>query len=150
MTFFFFFILFFTRNILTGKLLYYLSDISFIKNKFILIALTVLFMSLAGLPPFIGFFSKFFIFTGIVFINYIYIILFFIIYSIYSSVYYLRVLKQLFLLQINKKKKLFFFYTNIYLYCIFNAILFVLFTSFYNTSYFFKICYFYIMYLTTI
>ena len=150
MTFFFFFILFFTKNLLTGNLMYYLSEISFIKNKIILIALIVLFMSLAGLPPFLGFFSKFYIFTGIVFINYIYIIFFFILYSLYSSVYYFRILKQLFFLKIKNNNNCFYFYTNFYLYTIFNCMLFVLISSFYNSSFFFNFCYIYILYLTTI
>jgi len=130
--------------------MYYLSEISFIKNKIILIALIVLFMSLAGLPPFLGFFSKFYIFTGIVFINYIYIIFFFILYSLYSSVYYFRILKQLFFLKIKNNNNCFYFYTNFYLYTIFNCMLFVLISSFYNSSFFFNFCYIYILYLTTI
>lgn len=153
MTFFFFFIIFFTRNLLSGNLIYFLSEISFIKNKKILISLIILFMSLAGLPPFLGFFSKFFIFTGIVFINYVYIIIFFIFYSLYSSIYYFRILKQLLFLRIKKnyyKNNTFYFYSNNLLKFIYNLILLILITSFYNTSFLFKLCYLYILYLTTI
>ena len=35
--------------------------------------LSILFLSLAGIPPFIGFFSKFFIFSGIIFMNFFFI-----------------------------------------------------------------------------
>lgn len=153
MTFFFFFIIFFTRNLLSGNLIYFLSEISFIKNKKILISLIILFMSLAGLPPFLGFFSKFFIFTGIVFINYVYIIIFFIFYSLYSSIYYFRILKQLLFLRVKKnyyKNNTFYFYSNNLLKFIYNLILLILITSFYNTSFLFKLCYLYILYLTTI
>ena len=36
MTFFFFLILFFTRNILTGNLIFYISQFSFLKNKYVI------------------------------------------------------------------------------------------------------------------
>lgn len=135
MTFFFFFILFYTKNILTGNLIFYISQISFIKNKYVIISLLVLFMSLAGLPPFLGFFTKFFIFTGIIFVNYIYIIIFFIFYTLYSSIYYLRIIKQLFFLKVKHKKNIFVFYINFFLKIIFNSMLFILISSFYSTSY---------------
>jgi NADH:ubiquinone oxidoreductase subunit 2 (subunit N) len=150
MTFFFFFILFYTRNILTGNILFYFLHIVFIKNKLVILALSLLFFSLAGLPPFIGFFSKFFIFTGIIFINHIYLIIFFIIYSLYSAVYYLRIIKQLFFLQTSKKNIQYIFYTNMYLKIIFNSIMIILFSSFKSTSFIFKLCYLYILQLTTV
>lgn len=149
MTFFFFFILLYTKNILTGSYLIYISQISYIKNKLIIISLTVLFLSLAGLPPFLGFFSKFFIFSGIVFVNYIYVILFFIFYSLYSSIYYFKILKQLYFFKI-EKKNIFFFYINIYLEFLFKTILFIIISSFYNNSFIFKLCYLFIINLTTI
>ena len=149
MTFFFFILLFFTRNILTGNFLYYVSQFSFFKNKYAIWASAILFLSLAGIPPFIGFFSKFFIFSGIIFINFFFIICFFIFYSLISAIYYLRILKQMFFLKFTNSNLKFYLFINFYLYLISNFILFFFIFSFYNTSKLFKVSSFLIWQLTT-
>lgn len=149
-TFLFFSVLFFTRNLLTGFLIFYISELSFIKNKLIIIFLIILFFSLSGLPPFLGFFGKFFIFSGILFINYFFVIFFFIFYSLYASIYYLRLIKQLFFIDLKYKNKVFYFYTSIYIRIVLNFLFFTFFTSFFTHNYLFRYCYFYILYLTTI
>ena len=150
MTFFFFIILFFTRNILTGNFIFYITDFSFFKNKYLIWASSILFLSLAGIPPFIGFFSKFFIFSGIIFINFFFIILFFIMYSLVSAIYYLRILKQIFFLKHNNKNFKFYLYINFYLYIISNFFLFFFIFSFFSTSIVFNVAYVLILRLTTI
>ena len=150
MTFFFFLLLFFTRDILTGNLLIYISHFSFIKSKTAIVSLTILFLSLAGLPPFLGFFSKFFIFTGILFINHIFIILFFIVYSLYSAIYYLRIIKQLFFLHLKKSNIKYVFLINKLLKLIVNIFIFFLISSFYTTNLIFNYSYLIILYATTI
>lgn len=141
MTFFFFLILFYTRDILTSNLLFYISQLSLIKNKIIIISLTTLFLSLSGLPPFLGFFSKFFIFSGIIFINYIFIVIFFIFYNIYSSVYYFRIIKLLIFLKIKThRNNLFYFYVSLYLEIILKTILCLFIFSFYHINFIFKLC----------
>ena len=150
MTFFFFIILFFTRNILTGNFIFYITDFSFFQNKYLIWASSILFLSLAGIPPFIGFFSKFFIFSGIIFINFFFIILFFIMYSLVSAIYYLRILKQIFFLKHNNKNFKFYLYINFYLYIISNFFLFFFIFSFFSTSIVFNVAYVLILRLTTI
>ena len=138
MTFFFFLILFYTRNLLTGNLIYYISQFTFLKNKYVIWLLSMLFLSLAGIPPFIGFFSKFFIFSCIIYMNFFFIIILFILYSLVSAVYYLRILKQIFFLQhINNNYK-FFFFINFYLKIFCNIFICFLVSSFYSTSYLFS------------
>lgn len=157
MTFIFFFILFFTRNILSGILIYYLAQLTFLKNKEIKISFIILFFSLAGLPPFLGFFGKLFIFSGMVFINYLYILIFLILYSLYSSNYYLRLIKQLFFLSKNNKKnnklmenKVYIFYITFLLEVPFKFLILLLVTSIYTSNYLWRICHYYVLYLTTI
>jgi NADH-quinone oxidoreductase subunit N len=149
MTFFFFLILFFTRNLLTGNLIFYVSQFSFLKNKYVIWISSILFLSLAGIPPFIGFFGKFFIFSGIVFINFFFIILFFIFYSLISAIYYLRILKQIFFLQYFNSNNKFYFFISFYLSIISNFLIFFSISSFYSTSLIFNFCSHLIKSLTT-
>ena len=149
MTFFFFIILFFTRNILTGNFIFYISQFSYFKNKYAIWASSILFLSLAGIPPFIGFFSKFFIFSGIIFINFFFIICFFIFYSLISAIYYLRILKQIFFLKLKNNNFKFYLFINYYLYIICNFFLCFFIFSFFSTSYLFKISSFLVLRLST-
>ena len=148
MTFIFFFILFFTRNILTGNFLYYISQFTFLKNKYIIWISSILFLSLAGIPPFIGFFSKFFIFSGIIFINLYFIMLFFILYSLVSAIYYLRIIKQIFFLQYINNNNKFYFIINFYIIILINFFLLFSIFSFYSTTIVFNIATYIIYNLT--
>mgnify|MGYP003974768301 CR=1 FL=1 len=150
MTFFFFYILFYTRNLLTGNLLYYISQFTFIKNKYVIWILSILFLSLAGIPPFIGFFSKFFIFSGIIFMNFFFIIIFFIIYSLISAIYYLRILKQIFFLQYIESNFKYYFFISYFLYIIPNFFIVLLCFSFYSTTYLLTMSSYFILCLTTL
>ena len=149
MTFFIILILFFIRNLLTGNLIFYVSQFSFLKNKYVIWISSILFLSLAGIPPFIGFFGKFFIFSGIVFINFFFIILFFIFYSLISAIYYLRILKQIFFLQYFNSNNKFYFFISFYLSIISNFLIFFSISSFYSTSLIFNFCSHLIKSLTT-
>jgi NADH:ubiquinone oxidoreductase subunit 2 (subunit N) len=149
MTFFFFLILFFTRNILTGNLISYTSQFSFLKNKHVIWMASMLFLSLGGIPPFIGFFSKFFIYGGIVFLNFFFIILFFIFYSLISAIYYLRVLKQMLFLQFCNSNSKHYLFINYYLHFFSNIFIFFFIFSLYSTTYLYNISNFLIIRLTT-
>ncbi len=75
-----------------------ISDLSGLKthNKSKAIALLVLFFSLAGIPPFAGFFAKFFILTASMNEGYIYLSLIAVLSSVIAAFYYLRVIKNMF------------------------------------------------------
>ena len=75
-----------------------ISDLSGLKthNKSKAIALLVLFFSLAGIPPFAGFFAKFFILTASMNEGLIYLSLIAVLSSVISAFYYLRVIKNMF------------------------------------------------------
>jgi NADH-quinone oxidoreductase subunit N len=75
-----------------------ISDLSGLKthNKSKAIALLVLFFSLAGIPPFAGFFAKFFILTASMNEGLIYLSLIAVLSSVIAAFYYLRVIKNMF------------------------------------------------------
>jgi len=75
-----------------------ISDLSGLKthNKTKAIALLVLFFSLAGIPPFAGFFAKFFILTASMNEGFIYLSLIAVLSSVIAAFYYLRVIKNMF------------------------------------------------------
>ena len=75
-----------------------ISDLSGLKthNKTKAIALLVLFFSLAGIPPFAGFFAKFFILSASMNESFIYLSLIAVLSSVIAAFYYLRVIKNMF------------------------------------------------------
>ena len=75
-----------------------ISDLSGLKthNKSKAIALLVLFFSLAGIPPFAGFFAKFFILTASMNEGFIYLSLIAVLSSVIAAFYYLKVIKNMF------------------------------------------------------
>ena len=75
-----------------------ISDLSGLKthNKSKAIALLVLFFSLAGIPPFAGFFAKFFILSASMNEGFIYLSLIAVLSSVIAAFYYLRVIKNMF------------------------------------------------------
>ena len=75
-----------------------ISDLSGLKthNKTKAIALLVLFFSLAGIPPFAGFFAKFFILSASMNEGLIYLSLIAVLSSVIAAFYYLRVIKNMF------------------------------------------------------
>lgn len=58
---------------------------------------SILFLSSAGLPPFIGFFSKFLVFFGLVDLGMLYVFLFLFLFSIFGFFYYIRFIKLFFI-----------------------------------------------------
>jgi NADH-quinone oxidoreductase subunit N len=54
------------------------------------------FFSLAGIPPLLGFFGKFFILSPLVEYNFYFIALFILVFSVISSFYYIRIIKIIF------------------------------------------------------
>ena len=76
----------------------YLSNLSnfFESNPLWAILITFIFYSLAGIPPFVGFFSKLFIIFGLIQIESFYSVIMLILISIVSVFYYIRFIKLLF------------------------------------------------------
>lgn len=72
-------------------------------NKILAIYFGIILISLSGLPPLFGFYIKFFILQHFFIIKYKIIGLFVVIFSLISSIYYLRIIKTLFF----EKKKYF-------------------------------------------
>lgn len=142
-----FFLIFFLLKSINFKFAS-LLDFIYIKNssKFLSIVLFFLFLSMAGFPPFIGFFSKYFILLNLHLLNEnsIFIILLILIFNIISIYIYLRFGVYLFFSQqkfrifyIKKYKSL---YYLIYIFFFFN--LFGIFLS----IYLYKYCYLMIFY----
>ncbi len=101
-------ITFFQKN---KKFPIFLSDLIniFSKNKSWALAFLIFFFSIAGIPPFVGFWGKFYIFISLILSqNYSFIIFLMIISSI-SAFYYIRILKLIFfeIKKTNKSNNLF-------------------------------------------
>ena len=75
-----------------------ITDLSGLKthSKSKAIALLALFFSLAGIPPFAGFFAKFFILTASMNEGLIYLSLIAVLSSVIAAFYYLRIIKTMF------------------------------------------------------
>ena len=76
-----------------------ISDVSGISRSKPLLALSVsiLLLSLAGIPPFGGFFAKLFIFTAAIETGYFYLAIAGVIFSVISAYYYLKIIKTMYL-----------------------------------------------------
>lgn len=76
----------------------YIYELKFLKesNSFLAYLLMIVFFSNAGIPPFLGFFSKFFVFLALVNQKYYFICIFIIFLSVVSTVYYIRLVRFLF------------------------------------------------------
>lgn len=76
----------------------YLSNMSnfFESNPLWGLLITFIFYSLAGVPPFVGFFSKLFIILGLIQMEYFFSVILLILISIVSVFYYIRFIKLLF------------------------------------------------------
>ena len=98
-----------------------ISDLSGLKthNKSKAIALLVLFFSLAGIPPFAGFFAKFFILAATINEGYFYLSLIAVLSSVIAAFYYLTVIRNMFFNESDKPliKTTMFYNTIIYLIC---------------------------------
>jgi NADH-quinone oxidoreductase subunit N len=65
-------------------------------NQILAIGLAIVFFSLAGIPPLIGFFTKFNVFFSLLVVKHYFISVFSILFTVISSFYYLRLIKILF------------------------------------------------------
>ena len=82
----------------TGQLVIYITDLTsiFRTNPLLAVLLTINLFSLAGIPPLAGFFSKFYIVIALISSN-IYIAAFICVFvGVYSSIYYIRLIKIMF------------------------------------------------------
>jgi NADH-quinone oxidoreductase subunit N len=79
----------------TNKNIIYLTDLLYIKKIYPItrIILTLLFFSMAGIPPLIGFFAKFYVFLAAIETNYYLLLLISILCSTLSAFYYIRIIK---------------------------------------------------------
>ncbi len=64
-----------------------------IRSPFLAMAMLVYLFSLAGVPPFIGFYAKLFLLSGLVDANLLYVAIVAVIFSVVGAFYYLRVIK---------------------------------------------------------
>ncbi|MDC0861097.1 NADH-quinone oxidoreductase subunit N [Alphaproteobacteria bacterium] len=98
-----------------------ISDLSGLKthNKTKAIALLVLIFSLAGIPPFAGFFAKFFVLTASINEGLLYISLIAVLSSVIAAFYYLRIIKNMFFSEgdTNLSKNSMFYNSLIYISC---------------------------------
>jgi len=68
-----------------------------ITNKFILLIIMIVLVSLAGLPPFTGFFAKWIVFQEILLNNQIFFLIFLVLGSVFSLYFYLNLFFSVFL-----------------------------------------------------
>ena len=89
-----FFIVYFILFSLSSNLIYISDFVGLGRSKFTLsLILTIAFLSMAGLPPFIGFFTKYYIFIALMDQGYYILTLYGIIISVITSFIYLRLIK---------------------------------------------------------
>ena len=87
----------------------YINNFNFIykTNKMLGISLVIIFFSIAGIPPFSGFFSKLFVFLAAIQQQYFFIAFYTIFLSVIASVYYLKVIRNIMISKVIKKYFLF-------------------------------------------
>ena len=76
-----------------------ISDLSGISKKHPILAISflIILFSLAGIPPFAGFFAKFYIFTAAVEQDLVYLAIIGVVFSVVSIFYYLKLIKIMYL-----------------------------------------------------
>src|SRR5690348_13310674 len=95
LTMFTFFSILITLKKNTNKNIIYLTDLLYLKKIYptTRIVLTLLFFSMAGIPPLIGFFAKFYVFLAAIETNYYLLLVISILCSTLSAFYYIRIIK---------------------------------------------------------
>lgn len=89
------FILIINTSLLKDYYIIELSGLHYI-NKILSLSWLVIFLSIAGIPPFSGFISKWFVLWNIICFDYIFSSIILILFSIIGAVYYLRVVKTIY------------------------------------------------------
>jgi NADH-quinone oxidoreductase subunit N len=86
------------RNRITGSLVRDIKDLIFLPktNMPLAIMLTIVLFSIGGIPPLIGFFSKFFIFINLIALELYFVAILSIIFSVIGIIYYIRLIKLMF------------------------------------------------------
>lgn len=129
----FWFILYFRKN--QNIEFIFLNELSLINyNIILLFFISILFFSFIGLPPFIGFFGKLFIYLNLLLqLNY-YILILLLIFSVIIGFYYLRVIRFLYFynFQFEKKNILNMNINNIFILFIYFNLIFLLFFDFFS------------------
>ncbi len=117
------------------------GNLSFLYKSNFWVSLSLIFalFSIAGVPPLSGFFSKFYIFVTAMDSGYLLISLIVIIFSVLSSVYYLRMIRSLVFTQKTRNWVLFFDVNCIHSYIISFLFIFNLFFMFFGTSFYYYI-----------
>lgn len=72
-------------------------------NPFLILILSINFLSLAGIPPLSGFISKMLLFSAVIQLNYLFLIIILIIISLISAYYYIRPIKLIWFQQTKRK-----------------------------------------------
>ncbi len=92
-------------NPLHSKLFSSLRDLSSLRtsNFFLSVLLTIGFLSALGMPPFIGFFTKYFVFSALLEKNLVMLTIFLVLASILPAYYYLRISTLIFFLPTTKR-----------------------------------------------
>jgi NADH-quinone oxidoreductase subunit N len=94
-TMFTFFSLLVSLKKINNKNIIYLTDLLYLKKVHPLVKLTItfIFFSMAGIPPLIGFFAKFYVFFAAIETEYYLLLIISILCSTLSAFYYIRVIK---------------------------------------------------------
>ena len=95
------------------------------------LCIVMLLLSMAGIPPFAGFFAKFYIFISAVEAGFLFIAIIGVIFSVISAFYYLKIIKIMYM-DNNKEVPSFDLDRKMYLMLLFTAILMLLFIFFAN------------------
>ena len=105
-------------------------DLSYLKDSNVLIAffMSLFLFSMAGIPPLIGFYGKFYIFLALVNSNFYFLALIGVLFSVISSFYYIRLIKLLFF----NSRVTFFFYKNLF----FKNLFFIIYFGLFNICFF--------------
>ena len=102
------------RNRVTGQLVKNIKDIAPIINSNIILAIsfTLILFSIGGIPPFIGFFSKFYVFLSLIENKLYFISIIGILSSVLGIIYYIRLIRIMFFNSEVNNISLFFFEVN--------------------------------------
>ena len=93
------------------------------------ICMAMLLLSMAGIPPFAGFFAKFYIFVSAIETGFYYIAILGVIFSVISAFYYLKIIKIMYM-DVHDESSIFDVDTRMYLVLFFISLLMLLFIFF--------------------